>query len=828
MSEFFISLKKNYTYLQVLYKSLLFLLAYLLLTSCADKFELKTAPVADQGVLDLSNWDFEKEGVVKLNGEWEFHWQQLLAPNELLSSNTGKEQKFIQLPSSWNGYQVNNEVLGGDGYATYYLRIIVNERNKKLMFKTSWMGTSYNLFVNGDLIASNGVVARTREEITPQYFPLTTSYYAETDSLEIVLQVANFDHTEGGAWYPIEMGLEQQITKIRESNLAMNLFLCGGIFIMGIYYLGLYLSRREEKSSLVFSIFCLLMAGRSLLTGELYLSSVFPNMAWSLAVQLDYLTFYLGVLVLAMFIQILFPRLYSKSFLNFYIILCIGFSLTIVVFPVNIFTQYIPIFRLFTVIFAIYVSFILIMAVMKKIPGARLLLAGGVFLSLSIISEVAYQQGLLGYYFFFSSDAGYIVFIFYQSLLLTMRYTNAFKETERLLMSVERAESATQAKSQFLAKMSHEIRTPLNGILGVVQLLGKTRLSKVQQTYLKLVDDSSVSLLSIINDILDLSKVEAGKMTLEEISFNLEALIQGTLSLHHEQASQNSVKLTLEYDETLGKVFIGDPIRLNQVLLNLINNAIKFTDHGAVNVQVTATILTPTHAGLEIRVNDSGIGISSDVLDTLFDSFKQADESTTRKYGGTGLGLAISKQIISLMGGSISAESKPHEGSTFIVALNLKYGESDPKEESVVHFDEDEDEDEDDGEEITTEAKLSGHILVVDDSDINRIIAQHMLEGFGLTVATAANGQEAVEYAEKNTFDLILMDCEMPIMDGYEASRTIRSIQSRQRRTPIIALTADAFDENRKKCKEAGMDDFLSKPIMESVLLATLQRWIKR
>jgi signal transduction histidine kinase/CheY-like chemotaxis protein len=822
MSKNFISLKKSFTYSKVLSQCLFFVFASLLLTSCADKFELKPSPVADQGVLDLSNWDFEKEGVVRLNGEWEFHWQRLLTPNELLSSNTGKEQRFIKLPSSWNGYQVNDEVLGGDGYATYYLRVIGNERSKKLMFKTSWMGTSYNLFVNGDLIASNGVVARTREEMTPQYLPLTTSYYSDVDSFDIVLQVANFHHTEGGAWYPIEMGLAQQITKIRENNLSINLFLCGGIFIMGIYYLGLYLSRKEEKPSLVFSIFCLLMAGRSLLTGELYLSSIFPDIGWLLMVQLDYLTFYLGVLVLAIFIQILFPQLYSKSFLNFYIVLCIGFSLSVIIFPVNMFTQYIPVFRLFTVIFAIYGSYILIMAVMKKIQGARVLLAGGVFLSVSIISEVAYQQGLLGYYFFFSSDIGYIVFIFSQSLLLTMRYTNAFKETERLLMSVERAESASQAKSQFLAKMSHEIRTPLNGILGVVQLLGKTKLSKVQQTYLKLVDDSSVSLLSIINDILDLSKVEAGKMTLEEIPFNLEALIQGTLSLHHEQASQNSVKLTLEYDETLGKVFIGDPIRLNQVLLNLINNAIKFTDHGAVTVQVTATILTPTHAGLEIRVKDSGIGIYADVLETLFDSFKQADESTTRKYGGTGLGLAISKQIIDLMGGSISAESEPQVGTTFIVALNLEYDESGIKDESVVHFDEDE------NKEITPEAKLSGHILVADDSDINRIIAQHMLEGFGLNVVTAANGQEAVEQLNKNTFDLILMDCEMPIMDGYEASRIIRSMQSRQQRTPIIALTADAFDENRKKCKEAGMDDFLSKPIMESVLLATLQRWIKR
>jgi signal transduction histidine kinase/ActR/RegA family two-component response regulator len=483
------------------------------------------------------------------------------------------------------------------------------------------------------------------------------------------------------------------------------------------------------------------------------------------------------------------------------------------------FTQYIPTFRILTLIFGIYTTYILIIAVLRKIPGAKTLLIGGVFLLLSIISDVTYQQGLLDYYFFFSSDLGYIVFICSQSFILMMRYTNAFNESERLLASVNRAENATLAKSQFLAKMSHEIRTPLNGILGVVQLLAKTKLTQLQKGYLKIVDDSGALLLNIINDILDLSKVEAGKMTLEKRSFNLETLTEGALLLYRAQASQKSIELSLEYDANLAKCFIGDAIRLNQVLLNLTHNAIKFTDQGAVTIQITGTTLTPTHTGIEIRVKDSGIGISPDVLETLFDSFKQADESTTRKYGGTGLGLAISKQIIELMGGNISAQSELQIGSTFVVSLNLKRDEDNHEEVSVVEVDED--------KATIPEAKLSGYILVVDDSDINRIIAQFMLEGFGLTVATAENGQQALEQFQKHTFDMILMDCEMPIMDGYEASRTIRDMQSGKARAPIVALTANAYQENRKKCEQAGMDDFLSKPIMEEALLDILKKWLK-
>jgi signal transduction histidine kinase/CheY-like chemotaxis protein len=813
-----ISLKKNFIQLYAPYKYLFFILAYLFLSACSDTSQLKSFPVARQGVLDLTQWDLEKDGVVALNGEWGFHWDQLLRPSDFFPLGAVKQQHFVKVPGSWNSYQVNGEVLGGQGYATYHLRIIGNQPNKKLMFKSTWMGSSYNLFVNGELISSNGVVAKNREKMTPQYMPLTASYYAASDSLEVVLQVANFYHAEGGAWYPIEIGLEQQITKTREGNLAINLFLCGGIFIMGIYYLGLYSFRRKEKSSLLFSIFCLLMAFRSLLTGELYLISIFPGIDWDLLVQLDYLSFYLGVLFFAAFIHVLFPLLYSTYFLNGYIAICILFSLTVIVFPVNIFTQYIPIFRIFTVILAMYTSYILIVAVVQKIQGAKILLAGGGFLFLSIISDVIYQQGLLDYYFFFRSDFGYIVFIFSQSFLLMMRYTNAFNQTEQLLASVERAETATQAKSQFLAKMSHEIRTPLNGILGVVQLLGKTELSQLQKSYLKLVDNSSASLLNIINDILDLSKVEAGKMTLEEKPFNLETLIRGVISLYDAQAREKSVQLSFQYDAELAKIFVGDSIRLNQVLLNLINNAIKFTDHGEVNIHITGIKLTSTRTQLEIKVNDSGIGILPDVLETLFDPFKQADESTTRKYGGTGLGLAISKQIIDLMGGSISARSEPLVGSSFIVLLTLKRDNSVDLEESSDNY-------ADDAE--ATTAILRGHVLVVDDNEINRIIAQHMLEDFGLTVAIAENGKEALAQLQKQQFDLILMDCEMPIMDGYEASRKIRAMQSLEERTPIVALTADAFDENRKKCKEAGMDCFLSKPIMQSVLLDVAQRWIK-
>ena len=388
-----------------------------------------------------------------------------------------------------------------------------------------------------------------------------------------------------------------------------------------------------------------------------------------------------------------------------------------------------------------------------------------------------------------------------------------------LIESRQAAIEASKAKSEFLAKMSHEIRTPMNGVLGMTQLLAKTALSVTQKQHLDTIASSGDALMRIINDILDLSKIEAGSMTLEHKSFNLQRLVQGCISLFQANAQGKGIALELNYDTDTPHEFKGDSGRLNQVFNNIISNAIKFTEHGGITIEIKAPQVSLGPALMRITISDTGIGIPPLVQKSLFSPFMQADESTTRKYGGTGLGLAICKQLIELMKGTIQLESEEGKGSMITIDLQMERSESPPLvEQSTTTSD------------IALEANnLSGQILLVDDAHINQLVASSMLEGLGLEVTVAGDGSLAVDKFMDKKYDLIFMDCEMPKMDGYAATTAIREWEKSKAlfRTPIIALTANAYEENRKKCLEVSMDDFLTKPFDEKDLIRVVKKWLK-
>lgn len=768
---------------------LFLLLSCCVLNSCMRHGDYPT--IAKNGVANLRFTDFEKR--TPLDGEWQFYWNQLLAPK----ANPTSAPIIVNFPFKWQGYKLNGQELPAFGYATYRLTVLVPKSEKRLRLSIPDIYSAYRLYINDSLMVTKGIVATNKSDFVPYWQYQAIDLPINKDTLKLTLQVANFAHSKGGIAKPLFIGTRDVIDLARQREVGVDLLLTGCLLMGGLFFLGLYLLGSRDKAVLLFSIYSIVYSYRIIGTDNYVLHSILPNINWYITLRIEYISLFLGIGLFGQYTSCLYPRDSHKKFLYGLSFACYLFAVVSLVFPPFYFTQLVNPFLVVMLFCLGYIPYVYIKAYRKHRPGSLFSMMSAVALMCIFAISLFHYWGWIPPLQLISF-IGYVAFFFLQSLVLSHRVSFQLQRA-RL-----QAEQGLRAKGEFLSTMSHEIRTPLNSVIGISHLLLKNNPRADQEEQLNVMLFSANNLLAIVNDILDYNKIEAGKISFENIEMDVAIIAKNIVHGLQNTADDKGVDLRLTIDSALQNKVIGDPTRLSQVITNLVHNAIKFTQTGYVEVRVFVESQTETAVTLNIQVKDTGIGISKEKQKMIFERFTQADSSTSRSFGGTGLGLAICKRLIELQNSSLQLISEEGRGSTFYFIQTFEKSENIAGSKQV---------ESDEKEEFKSLAGVN--ILLVEDNPINVLVAQRFLQNWGANIDVATNGLEAINKLDVLKHKLVLMDLLMPEMDGYEAAKRMRQMGVK---LPIIALTANLPKEVDKEVKDAGMDDIVVKPFLPDEL----------
>ncbi|MEM9990583.1 MAG: ATP-binding protein [Bacteroidota bacterium] len=760
-------------------------------------------PKARAGKIDLSTIDLSDSRLIALDGEWNFYWSKLLLPSETRTKKNSPE--VLHVPGEWSLVDTLSDTKRTThGYATYHLKVIAPNSDEKLGIQINYLPTAARIYIDDTLIAQNGQVATTKPQSKFEVRPIAVELPNVSDTFAITIQLSNYHTHKSGILHGVALGKASDIMSTVRRLHFYTLVFFGGSLFLGLFFIMTFVVNPKKRALFFFGLFLISFSYWKVATGK-SLNYFFPGHDMLMASRLEFAACFLFVYAAISFSIIMYPKESIKSFVSSFQYFELTLAILALVLPLQYVTLIIDYHLYCITLMLCYFGLVVSKAIYNRHEDVVFVFIG---IGVGVINLFAYifrSHSVWG----ISEVTFFTLNILLTAVLASIVIHRQFSNYSR--MSKE-AIAGTQARSQFLSVISHEMRTPMNGIIGMTELLSNTPLNKEQQSYLESIQTSGTSLITLIDDILDVTRIQKGKLRIEHETFDIHILFQQVHRLFLKNAEQRGLALQLTISPEVPKYVVGDIMRFKQVLDNLINNALKFTKEGSVHIYLSARAIEDNQVQMTCQIRDTGIGIPEHQQQEIFDPFLQADSSRSRRHMGLGLGLPICKRLIKLMDGTIEVQSEVGKGSTFSFTLCLPKGnppalKNPPKS-------------------LPT-SPISGtdslRILVAEDNPINLKLLLAALKRFGHKADSVCNGKEALRASRAKTYDLILMDLQMPEMDGIESTRYILEDHIGRKRPYIVACTANSFPEDRQAALDTGMDDYLLKPIQLSTLKALLE-----